>query len=107
MKASLGDEWIALDGKVVRVNLPIQQCEELYMEPSQCVRHQRLYRRKYLLDLAEAQGVLMTSRSLTDWVVRGLVPPPEQHGLGQGKGSIAGWTQEQVGLWIALLHLYQ
>lgn len=70
-------------------------------------QHQRLYDRTFILDLAASLGVLLTNRSLTRWVERGLIPPPAQHGLGQGKGSISGWTREQVIVCLTLFLCYQ
>lgn len=73
----------------------------------QRARRPGLFSRDALLALAAEQGLAVTDRMRRDWVRHGLLPPPEQHGLGQGKGSIAGWSQAQVGLWLALLQLWE
>lgn len=72
----------------------------------QHVRRPGLFSREALLALAKEQGLAVTDRMRRDWVRHGLIPPPEEYGLGRGKGSIAGWSPGQVGLWLALLQLW-
>lgn len=52
---------------------------------------------------ARARGFEATPRLITDWVQLGLLARPHRHGLGQGRGSLAGWAEPQFRLWLLLI----
>lgn len=52
---------------------------------------------------AHARGFEATPRLITDWVQLGLLGRPRRHGLGHGRGSVAGWEEHQFQLWLLLI----
>ncbi len=56
-----------------------------------------------LLAAAEQRGHKVSGRLVHDWVELGLLDRPDRHGLGRGKGVVAGWPDEQRQLFLALL----
>lgn len=56
-----------------------------------------------LLTAAEQRGYKVSGRLVHDWVERGLLDRPDRHGLGRGKGTVAGWPDGQRQLFLALL----
>ena len=49
-----------------------------------------------LIERLRLLGIDVSPRALTDWSQKGLLPPLQQHGLGQGKGSRQVWDQDVV-----------
>lgn len=67
----------------------------------------RTYTRAELLEAATAQGTPASDRLVDDWVAVGLLDRPERRGLGRGRGSIATWSENQLELFLMLLHKRQ
>ena len=56
-----------------------------------------------LVALARERGTPVSPRLITDWVQLGLLDHPTRRGLGRGRGTVAGWPENQVRLWGLLL----
>src|SRR5690242_15937877 len=41
-------------------------------------------------------GYSISKRRFTDWVQKGLLPPPRRHGLGKGKGVVFQWKEPGI-----------
>ena len=52
--------------------------------------------REHLIKVCTRLGYPLSSRKLTDWVRKGLLPPLEQHGRGQGMGKEYFWPSRAV-----------
>ena len=52
--------------------------------------------REHLINVCTRLGYPISSRKLTDWVRKGLLPPLEQHGKGQGMGKEYFWPNRAV-----------
>ena len=63
----------------------------------------RLWASSDLVAEARARGFDATPRLITDWVRLGLLARPHRRGLGQGRGSVAGWEEPQFRLWLLLI----
>ena len=51
-------------------------------------------------------GVAVSLRTLTDWRAKGLLPPLEKKGLGQGRGTTHYWSDPEVIPQAALIHRF-
>lgn len=51
-------------------------------------------------------GMAVTSRTLTDWRTKGLLPPLQSKGLGKGRGAIRFWGNPEVITQAALVHQF-
>ncbi len=52
--------------------------------------------RERLMKACARLGYSISSRKLTDWVQKGLLPPLQQQGRGQGRGKEYFWTERSV-----------
>jgi len=66
-------------------------------------RSERLWTKDELVAIADQRGAPASPRLITDWVQLGLLDHPKRHGLGQGRGTVAGWPESQVRLWVLLV----
>jgi len=55
-----------------------------------------IYSREHLIKVCTRLGYPLSSRKLTDWVRKGLLPPLKQHGRGQGMGKEYFWPSRAV-----------
>ena len=64
-------------------------CKIICMKPTKVSRER-------LINICTRLGYPISSRKLTDWVRKGLLPPLEQHGRGQGMGKEYFWPGQSV-----------